>query len=179
MELWDLYDAHRRPLNRTHVRGEPLSPGEFHLVAEVCTVNRKGELLLTLRSGEKQKYPNLWECTGGSVLAGEESLPGAVRELFEETGIRAAPEELRYLCSTAEPFDAPFCHMDFYLLVRDVPLTDLVMQPGETVSARWAGRDEVADMIRSGQIARPVAERLVRQGALMEAALREMGLPEA
>ena len=72
MELWDLYDAHRRPLNRTHVRGEPLSPGEFHLVAEVCTVNRKGELLLTLRSGEKQKYPNLWECTGGSVLAGEE-----------------------------------------------------------------------------------------------------------
>ncbi len=29
MELWDLYDSERRPLNRTHVRGEAFAEGEF------------------------------------------------------------------------------------------------------------------------------------------------------
>ena len=27
MELWDLYDSERRPLNRTHVRGEAFAEG--------------------------------------------------------------------------------------------------------------------------------------------------------
>ena len=35
MELWDLYDEHRAPLGRTHQRGLPLAPGEYHLAVIV------------------------------------------------------------------------------------------------------------------------------------------------
>ena len=34
-ELWDLYDGRRRPLGKTHRRGLPLAPGEYHLVVEI------------------------------------------------------------------------------------------------------------------------------------------------
>ncbi|AUD14346.1 hypothetical protein CW734_12755 [Planococcus sp. MB-3u-03] len=40
--------------------------------------------------------PMLWETTGGSVITGESSLTGALRELEEETGLLARPEELRF-----------------------------------------------------------------------------------
>lgn len=35
----------------------------------------------------------MWECVGGSVLAGEDSLTGAVREVKEEVGLELAPEQ--------------------------------------------------------------------------------------
>jgi len=39
-----------------------------------------------LRHPNKKEYSNYWENTGGSVLSGETSKVGAIRELFEETG---------------------------------------------------------------------------------------------
>ena len=71
--------------------------GEYHIVVEVWTVNNDGEILLTLRHPDKKEYPNFLENTGGSTVAGETSREGAVRELFEETGIVAAENELFYL----------------------------------------------------------------------------------
>ena len=70
MELWDLYDSERRPLNRTHVRGEAFAEGEYYVCAEIWIRNSKGEFLITKRHPEK-KSGNLWEFTGGGTLAGE------------------------------------------------------------------------------------------------------------
>lgn len=61
MELWDLFDENRRPLNRRQSRLAPKVHGEYHLVAVICVVNSKHEILLTLRHPEKEKYPNLWK----------------------------------------------------------------------------------------------------------------------
>ena len=30
MELWDLYDRDRKPLDKTMVRGEEVAPGTYH-----------------------------------------------------------------------------------------------------------------------------------------------------
>lgn len=35
--------------------------------------------------------PLMWECVGGSVLRGESSVDGAVREVKEEVGIDLSP----------------------------------------------------------------------------------------
>ncbi|MED4554797.1 NUDIX domain-containing protein [Lysinibacillus capsici] len=48
--------------------------------------NNKGEFLLTKRHPNKH-YPHLWECPGGSIVTGESSLDGAIREVEEEIGI--------------------------------------------------------------------------------------------
>lgn len=94
MELWKLYDSERKPLNRTHVRGEEFAEGEYYVCAEVWVRNSKGEFLITKRHPNK-KAGNLWEFAGGGTLAGESTKQSAIRELQEETGIQANESELQ------------------------------------------------------------------------------------
>ncbi|MCR4727728.1 MAG: NUDIX domain-containing protein, partial [Lachnospiraceae bacterium] len=90
MELWDAYDS---KLNRidgmTLVRGEEVPDGVFHLVCEIIVRHTDGTYLLMQR--DLQKYlGGMWEASaGGSALKGEDPLSCAMRELSEETGIKA------------------------------------------------------------------------------------------
>ena len=93
-ELWDLYDRDRIPIGQVWERSMELPLGTYHLVVYILTFNEKGELLITLRDYAKDRYAGLWEVTGGSALAGEASREAACRELFEETGVKAAEDEL-------------------------------------------------------------------------------------
>ena len=156
MELWDLYDANRQPLNRTWPRGQELPEGTYHIVIGVWTWNSAGEILLTLRHPEKEIWPDTWENTGGSILAGETSAEGAARELFEETGIAAEASELSLLGTNLEASAI----IDTYFLHRDVDIADLTMQEGETTAARWVTLEELYAMAADGRLAGPVAERL-------------------
>lgn len=160
MELWDLYDKDRRALGRTHVRGTALGKGEYHLVVFAWTFNSLGQVLMTKRSPEKQSYAGQWEHTGGSVQAGETSLQAILRELEEETGIRACAEELQLAESYRRSND--FC--DIYFLCRDIPLEEIRLQEGETCDAKWVSRSELEEMIRRGEVARPDAQRYRQLG---------------
>ena len=167
MELWDLLDESRRPLGRTQRRGAPMRPDEYHVVVEIWTVDDGGRILLTLRAPEKEAYPGKWENTGGSILAGETSRQGAVHELFEETGISAAEDELDFW----ETVQRPSVFLDTYLLRRNVPLSDLVMQACETVSAKWVTLPQIAELIVRGELAEPVRERFLCLRSRLEAQL--------
>ena len=83
MEKWDLYNAKREKSGITVCRGEIIPKGLYHLSVSVWIVNQQGQYLLSQRHPKKQ-YPLYWECTGGSVLSGETSLQGAIREVKEE-----------------------------------------------------------------------------------------------
>ena len=148
MEIWDVYDKDGALTGRSTCRGEALAPGDFHLAVTVTVVNSKGELLLTQRSGKKTLCPGKWECPGGGVLAGETSRQGAVRELFEETGIRALPEELVYLARR----QGPDWYMDDYGLRRDRDLEELTLQPEETDRAQWMPIPQWEQKARAGEL---------------------------
>ena len=146
MEYWDLYDSERKPLNRVHVRGEAFAEGEYYVCGEVWVKNSKGQLLITKRHPDK-KAGNLWEFTGGGTLAGESTIQSAVRELREETGIAANEAELQ-LFDTEQRKNF---FLDLFLLCKDVALSDIVLQPGETIDAKWATDKEILDMIENGE----------------------------
>ncbi len=158
MELWDLYDKDRNPLNKLHKRGKPIPKGEFHLAVSVLTQNSKKQILVTLRSPDKQPYPNLWEMTAGSVVAGEDSLSAAVRELYEETGISALPQELEYIGE----YRGTGAIVDMYMIKRDIDLKDLRLQKGETDEAKWVTPAEFETIAESGSITPPVVRRYYR-----------------
>jgi len=128
MERLDIYDKNRIFTGRNIVRGEKLNADEYVLVALVWITNSRGELLITLRSPEKESWPNHWENTGGAVQAGETSLAGCVRELMEETGISAEASELT-LINEHRGRNAFF---DTYAIVKDVAVSELLLQQGET-----------------------------------------------
>ncbi len=158
MELWDLYDKDRNPLNKLHKRGKPIPKGEFHLAVSVLTQNSKKQILVTLRSPDKQPYPNLWEMTAGSVVAGEDSLSAAVRELYEETGISALPQELEYIGE----YRGTGAIVDMYRIIRDIDIKDIHLQEGETAGAKWVSADEFEIMIDNGLVTPPVARRFYK-----------------
>ncbi len=91
MELWDLYNENRELTGRDHIRGEEVPQGYYHLVVHVWIRNRNGEYLISQRSADRPTCPLMWECVGGSVLKGEDSLSGALRETQEEVGLTLSP----------------------------------------------------------------------------------------
>ena len=92
MEIWDLYDADRNVIGE-HVRGTELPEDGFHLVIHVWIKRGNGDYLMARRSANKRTFPLKWECVGGSVLKGEDSLHSAVREVKEEVGVDLIPED--------------------------------------------------------------------------------------
>lgn len=158
----DIYDRNRNRTGRTHVRGTPWNKGEYGLVVCVWVYDGKGKVLLTRRAPEKSA-PGTWENSGGAAKAGEESLTAIVRELQEETGITARPEEFELLDSCTERGT----HFDHYCLHRDSSKVKVVLQPGETDGVQWATFAQVHEMIRKKQICKAIAKQFLHHEPML------------
>ena len=135
-ELWDAYDREGNRLGFDLIRGEPLPEGVWHLVAEIYSVTTDGRVLVTRRSPEKN-WGGFWEVTAGSVLKGETPLRGAVRELWEETGLTAREEDLRPVYAEPRPgIDGYPTIYHCFLYIFDPAEQTIRLQEGETVDWR-------------------------------------------
>lgn len=144
-ELWDVYDRSRRKTGRLHRRGDPFPEGDYHLSVHIWIQNAEGKFLVTKRSPNKG-FPNTWENTGGSALAGEDSLTAALRETKEETGITLNPEYGRVVME--QWGDHYVC--DIWFFQQDVPLQEVVLQEGETCDVKYASEEEILSMMQQG-----------------------------
>ena len=158
MEYNDIYDENRNRTGRLHLRGTHWCAGEYGLVVCVWVYDGEGKILLTRRAPEKS-FAGTWENSGGAARAGEDSLEAIVRELFEETGIRAAAEEFELL-TTVRDHNAFYDH---YCLKKKVPLTEIVLQPGETDDVQWATFEKVHELIQSRQICDIIAKQFLHE----------------
>lgn len=159
MEFFDLYTADRRPLGRKIQRGAPVPHGEYHIVVQIMTVNDNGEILLTQRVPEKTSGGK-WECSGGCAVSGETSREAAVRELYEETGIRAFTDEIKLVWTMTT--DSML--RDFYMVNKDVKLSALRLQAAEVCAAKWVSFDRLEEMAANGQTTRTVLKWLEARG---------------
>ena len=145
-ELWDVYDENRNLTGRLHRRGDFMKPGDYHLVVHVWMLNSRGQFLLTKRSPSKG-FPNMWESTGGSALAGDDSLTAALREVREETGLKLCPNR-------GERIDG-ICRADYFrdvwLFRQDFDLNDVILQPGETVDKKYADKETILHLLEAGK----------------------------
>lgn len=91
-----MYNADREIIGE-HIRGKELPPNGYHLVVHVWIKNNDGKYLISQRAKNRPTFPLMWECVGGSVLKGESSLQGALRETQEEVGIILSPENGKLL----------------------------------------------------------------------------------
>ena len=169
MEKRDLFDASGKRLGTTIVRGDPMPEGTYVLSVSIFTVNDKGEILLTLRAPEKPNFPNMWEITAGGAIAGESGIEAALRELREETGIKAGRDELQLLRVIREPSAFVEC----YLYRTNLPGSAVVLQEGETVAARFTSIKRFEELLHTDGIAQPVA---FRYGVIRDALYHAIGL---
>lgn len=146
-ELWDLYNQKRQKTGVLHKRGQIVPQGLYHLVVSVWIVNNHGEYLMSKRHPSKP-YPNYWECTGGSVLAGESSLHGAVREVKEGLGLTLDMDTARLVYQLRRDVSQDF--YDVWLFHSNTSTNDLKLQSDEVIDAKWFSKTEICDLQKMG-----------------------------
>lgn len=151
-EVWDAVDASGKHLGFDLYRdeAEQIPAGVYHTVAEIYSVTKDGLLLNTLRDPKKPGGLK-WEVTGGSVVKGETPLQGAVRELKEETGLEAAPEDLILLTVLTQEKTPNSLYYEYAFLLSDADVS-IQLQPGETVDHRFVSLDGFLEDAHSGKV---------------------------
>ncbi len=138
MELIDVLTPEGAPTGRAKPKPDVHRDGDWHRAAHVWIVTADGRLLLQRRSLRKENYPGLWDVSAaGHLSAGETARECAVRETFEELGLRIDTRELRFLGTVREScvlnggtyIDNEF--HDVFIVRRDVDIALLALQDGE------------------------------------------------
>ena len=148
-EIWDLYDENRELLGKDHVRGEQLPIDGYHLVVHVWIRNSKGEYLISQRSANRPTFPLVWECVDGSVVKGEDSLQGALREVKEEVGVDLLPEKGQVILSDIKKIEFGKVVnkiVDVWLFEYDGEVDLGNATTDEVAQVAWMNREQIKEL---------------------------------
>ena len=143
MELWDILDVNGNKTGKTGIRGQTLKDGEYHLVVHIYIINSKKEFLIQKRSMKKDLWPGQWDMTGGSVVSGEDSLTGAIREVEEELGITLMPE----MFSLVTRLKRKDSFVDIWAAYTDVSLDSVTMQEDEVDEVKFVKAEDMIQIV--------------------------------
>ena len=110
------------------------------------------QILLQKRSQNKDSFPGKFDTSSaGHIQAGDEPLESALRELKEELGISAAPEQLHFAGTFPISFVKEFHGKVFrdeevafvYIYKEPVNTDELILQKEEVETVQWFDLEEV------------------------------------
>ena len=155
MEIWDLYNENRELVGRDHIRGQEIPEACYHLVVHAWIRNSNGEFLISQRSADRPTFPLMWECVGGSVTKGENSLTGALREIEEEVGLilpagsgKLIKSEVRKYVDGVRFADI----LDVWLFDYDGDIDLDAATTKEVAQVRWMSMDEMKTFLNEGKL---------------------------
>ena len=144
IEWIDVLSPDGRPTGNRKPKDAIHRDGDWHRAAHVWILAPDSRVLLQRRSLRKENNPGLWDVSAaGHLSAGESAADAAVRETFEELGLRIAAEELRFLVTLRESsvlnnntyYDNEF--HEIFAVRRDVDIASLVLDPAEVAEVKW------------------------------------------
>ena len=150
MELWDIYDKNKQKTGKTIQRGQRLKEDEYHLIVHIWIKNSNNEFLIQQRA-ENVRNPLVWSATGGSVVAGEDSFTGAIREVKEELGLDLTNHQGYLFDSSVYEEDDQKYWCDTYLYFIDLDVNTLKLQTEEVKQAKYEKMEVIKKMMASGQ----------------------------
>ena len=155
MEYLDICDKDGFPTGEVVSRDRAHRDGIRHRTAHVWVIREKEggvDVLLQKRSMEKESYPGMYDTSSaGHIPAGEEPVPSALRELQEELGIVAKPEQLAFAGIFRNQYEEVFHGKPFrdnevtrvYVYREPVDIEALTLQESEVEEVRWFDLEEV------------------------------------
>jgi 8-oxo-dGTP diphosphatase len=109
-----------------------------------CIFHHKDEVLILHRS-EKETDPSLWGIPAGKVEKDEEDSEAIIREIFEETGLSIASNELRFLGQLDIEYETITVQFPiFYKKFNELP--DIILDPREHIGYRWMTPRDILEL---------------------------------
>ncbi len=109
----------------------------------------------------------MWECVGGSVLKGEDSLTGAIREVREEVGLVLSPEYAKRVCSVVrEDVDGILFRdiLDVWRFEYDGPVTLEQATTQEVAQTAWMTKEQIQKLLNNGKLVHTLSYFLTQRG---------------
>ena len=162
-ESLECFEEDGAPLGRGISRSEAHARGVLHGASHTFIAKRKNGVLLFLlqrRAACKDSFPLALDISSaGHVEEGSDFLATAQKELSEELGLEASPEEFielfsQRICHESEFRGKPFIDSEInriYLLWRDLSPEDVALQPSEVAEVLWLTEEEILAAIRKKQ----------------------------
>lgn len=149
MELWELFDSVGNTTEKIIEANAEIPEGLYHKTVSVWIKNKKGQFLMSKRSLEKS-YAYYWECTGGSVQAGEDTWEAACREVYEELGINISSLAGRKLISKKRKEQKDF--YDVWIVYGEFGIHELSPNTTEVVDVKWMDIEEILVLNQYGYL---------------------------
>lgn len=126
------------------------NPGFYHKPVWIWIINSKNEILVQKRAQCKKNHPNKWDMpSAGHVVAGETSIEGAIRETFEELGVKTTESDYKYIGEYIS--DRSFEIAQIYLLKMDLEISKLKLQQDEVSEVKWLNYNEFKELFYSDE----------------------------
>lgn len=124
------------------------NPGCYHKPVWIWIVNSENKILVQKRAKTKKNHPNEWDMpSAGHVITGETSIEGAIRETYEELGVKTIPSDYKFICEYI--FDKKYELAQVYLLKLDLNMNDFKLQKEEVAEVKWLTYNEFKDLFYS------------------------------
>lgn len=155
MELFDIVDEYGNPTGETVERSEAHANGVRHRTAHIWIAREvagKWQVLLQKRALTKDSFPGRYDTSSsGHIQAGDEPLESALRELEEELGITAGPEQLAFVGTFKVQYEQEFHNQLFrdheiafvYVYLGYIEIDRLSIQEEELECVEWFDLEEV------------------------------------
>lgn len=111
--------------------------------------------MISQRSVDRPAYPLMWECVGGSAVAGEDSLTAALRETKEEVGIDLSADsgKIKYSVVGRIVNDVKFTDIvDAWVFEYDGDIDLNNATTAEVAQARWMSFDEIQSLYEARKL---------------------------
>jgi len=126
------------------------NPGVYHKPVWIWIINDNKEVLVQKRASCKKNHPNKWDMpSAGHVDAGETIIEGAIRETFEELGVKTREDDFEFICEFIA--DKSYEIAQVYLLHLNLKVEEFKLQPEEAAEVKWLSFDEFKKLFYSDE----------------------------
>lgn len=152
-ELIDVLDENGNKTGEILTKKQIHERGLCHKIIVVAIIDGNGDILMQKRAKNKDVNAEKWDVSvAGHVSSGQTSIEAAIRETFEELGIKIHKEELKYILmyKNNEIINENYIDnqiYDCYIVNREVQLKDIKIQESEVETVKFCNLDEFKNLI--------------------------------
>ena len=156
-EYFDILDENGNKIGKTKLRSEVHRDGDWHKAIHIWIINDNGDILLQRRCATKDSNPNMLDIScAGHLIAGDDSLSGAIRELKEELNLDIPQKDLQFIktLKRSSKYTETFINNEFddlYILRTNKSIDEMKFQEEEISELFFVPYKKFKEMVKNKQ----------------------------